>query len=258
MARQQHHAAEVYEAAREKRCASAFPLNSEQQDTCKHERDGPSNYLPWWYILVTWPEGITAWAIILTLVAISLQSNETRKAATAAARGIEIQERGQRAWLVIRSTMKSYEPSVADRQFRFWWTIENRGRLTGQIIETQCRYELVEDDPTCDLPPSPNYPAPIRLDGLLIPPEGVQEYFADLFREDGKIVVPPLSIGDFGRIKDGTLHLRVYGYVKYIDGLEKQRESRFIEYYAVSSTNEVRGFGFRPLLTNYPEYTKCT
>ena len=52
VARQQHRAAEEYESAREKRCASTFPLNSEQPDTCKHERDGVSNYLPWGYALV--------------------------------------------------------------------------------------------------------------------------------------------------------------------------------------------------------------
>jgi hypothetical protein len=214
---------------------------------------------PWWYEFVTWPGGITTWAILLTLEAIGGQSYETYRSAKAAARGIEIQEKGQRAWLVIRSAMKGYEPSAADHQLRFWWTIENRGRLTARILETQCRYELVEDDPTCDLPHSPNYPTPIRLDGLLIPPEGIQEYFAGLQRTDGRIVVPPLPIGDLGRIlEEGTLHLRVYGYVKYIDGLEKERESRFIEYYAVSVDGRTRGAGFRALLGVPADYTKCT
>lgn len=155
--------------------------------------------------------------------------------------------------------MNDYEPSAADHQLRFWWTIENRGRLTARILETQCRYELVEDDPTCDLPPSPNYPTPVRLDGLLIPPEGIQAYFANLYRTDGMIFVPPLSFGDSRRIlEEGTPHLRVYGYVKYIDGLEKERESRFIEYYAVSSDRRIRGAGFRPLLGVSSVYTRCT
>ena len=232
-------------------------LTQPQPQNAEGQTDDSSRCVPCRYKLLAWPLGITTWGIFGTLYVILWQSWGTADAAKSAARGIEIQEKAQRAWLVIRSAMKGYEPSAADRQLRFWWTIENRGHLMGQIIETQCRYELVEDDPICNLPPSPDYPNPIRRDGFLIHPEGVQEYFAGLYR-DGKIVVPPLSLGDVGRITDGTLHLRVYGYVKYIDGLEKQRESRFIEYYAVSSTNEVRGFGFRPLLTKYPEYTKCT
>jgi hypothetical protein len=212
---------------------------------------------PGWYRVFRWTDGVTVWALILTLLTIAEQSRQTAISAKAAARGIEIQKIGQRAWLVIRSAMKDYEPKT-DLQFRFWWTIENRGRLTARILETQCRYELVEDDPTCNLPPAPAYPSPIHLDGFLIPPEEIQEYFTNLHRTDGKIVVPPLPMGDLDRIKDGTLHLRVYGYVKYIDGLEEERESRFIEYYAVSSDSRVRGGGFRSLLGAPHEYTKCT
>lgn len=83
VASKQHHAAQEYEAAREKRCASSFPLDPEKQDTCKHERDSPNNYLPWGYILLAWPEGITAWAIILTFAVIGWQADQTRKATEA-------------------------------------------------------------------------------------------------------------------------------------------------------------------------------
>jgi len=44
-------------------------------DECKD----PKDYMPWWDILVAWPEGITTWAIILTLGAISWQAFEARK-----------------------------------------------------------------------------------------------------------------------------------------------------------------------------------
>jgi len=40
---------------------------------------------PWWHKLLAWPEGITAWLIMLTLGAIIWQAWETRKAAGAAA-----------------------------------------------------------------------------------------------------------------------------------------------------------------------------
>ena len=101
VANQQHRAAEKYEAEREKRCTSSFRLDPEKQDACKHERDIPGNYLPWGYVLVAWPEGITAWLLILTLGAIVWQSWETRKAAEAANRGIEISKTKGRAKLLL-------------------------------------------------------------------------------------------------------------------------------------------------------------
>jgi hypothetical protein len=60
LAGKQYRATEEYEAAREKRCAASFPFpwETEKQDACKHERDSGQNYLHWWYVLLTWPEGI--------------------------------------------------------------------------------------------------------------------------------------------------------------------------------------------------------
>jgi hypothetical protein len=84
VASQQHAAAKKYETEREKRCTSAFPLNPEKQDACKHERDSGSDYLAWWYVLFTWPEGITVWALLLTLCVIMYQSYHTRRAADGA------------------------------------------------------------------------------------------------------------------------------------------------------------------------------
>lgn len=84
VAGKQHRATEEYEAAREKRCASSFPFDAEKQDTCKHERDSPGDYLPWGYILLTWPEGITAWALLATLFVIAYQGYHTRRAADGA------------------------------------------------------------------------------------------------------------------------------------------------------------------------------
>jgi hypothetical protein len=84
VASQQHAAAKKYEAEREKRCTSTFPLDPEKQDACKHERDSGSDYLPWGYVLFTWPEGITVWALLFTLCVIMYQSHHTRRAANGA------------------------------------------------------------------------------------------------------------------------------------------------------------------------------
>jgi hypothetical protein len=52
--------------------------NHPQENVADPERDGPS-----WYGFFRWPTGTTTWAIILTLMAIAWQSNETKKAARA-------------------------------------------------------------------------------------------------------------------------------------------------------------------------------
>jgi hypothetical protein len=56
---------------------------------------------PWWHKLLAWPDGITAWLLLLTLGAIIWQSWETRKAASSANRGIEVTKTKERAKLLL-------------------------------------------------------------------------------------------------------------------------------------------------------------
>jgi hypothetical protein len=56
--------------------AGAVP---KQNQRSAQECQDPKDYMPWWYILITWPEGITTWAIIATGAVIAWQSWETRR-----------------------------------------------------------------------------------------------------------------------------------------------------------------------------------
>ncbi|MGA2992689.1 MAG: hypothetical protein ABSD88_19645 [Candidatus Korobacteraceae bacterium] len=47
-------------------------------------KENPQRHLPRWHRFFSWPEGITAWAIFLTLMAIAEQTKQTAKAAKAA------------------------------------------------------------------------------------------------------------------------------------------------------------------------------
>jgi hypothetical protein len=122
VASKQHRAAEEYEAAREKRCALSFPSSreAEQQDACKHERDNSQSYLSWWYILITWPEGITAWAIILTGFAIAWQAVATQQAANA---GKTAAEAAKDAAIAARTSAEAV--FAAERP----WLVESIGQL---------------------------------------------------------------------------------------------------------------------------------
>lgn len=55
------------------------------QEDCEEGAEDAARHLPRWYRIFGWPEGITAWAILLTLIAIAEQTNQTRRAADAGA-----------------------------------------------------------------------------------------------------------------------------------------------------------------------------
>jgi hypothetical protein len=98
MAYEQHHAREKYQAQSEKDCI-ALAVSPEEKHSCEKEAQSRKDYAPWWNVLMAWPEGITTWAIIGTGFVIAWQSNETRRAASAALRSVGVQEAGMGQWV---------------------------------------------------------------------------------------------------------------------------------------------------------------
>jgi hypothetical protein len=88
VAYKQHKAAEKYKHHRAEYCAS-LTATAEQKKACIEEGATAHDYLPWWYELLRWPEGITTWAIIATGFVIGWQSWETRRAAEATAKSAD-------------------------------------------------------------------------------------------------------------------------------------------------------------------------
>jgi hypothetical protein len=84
VAKKEHTASVKYERDREARCVE-WSSTPAEQEKCKHERDSRDNYLPWEYVLIAWPEGITTWALLATLAVIAVQTYQTRRSADAAA-----------------------------------------------------------------------------------------------------------------------------------------------------------------------------
>lgn len=136
VASKQETAAKKYEAERESRCAATFPSpwETEQQDACKHERDSRSDYLAWGYELFTWPEGITTWAILLTLAGIFWQAKATADAARAAQesnrQNAEFFRTEKRPWVGIIGDpfiVLVESERTGHRAFRVEYTIKNFG-----------------------------------------------------------------------------------------------------------------------------------
>lgn len=118
-----------------------------------------------------------------------------------------------------------------------------------RLIETQCRYEVVRHSALTDLREVPIYPAPIQLCGFLLPPGGTAHYKTLLTDEKTGRSIERLDEGEIRTIVAGSYHLRVYGYVKYLDAFENLRESRFCEHY-IWPLPDHKESGSRPLLVS--------
>jgi hypothetical protein len=79
----EHNAAEKYKAGCEEQFARTSASPSKKDPSGTEECKDPKDYLPWWYILLSWPEGIAGWIVIGTGFAIVWQGWETRRAADA-------------------------------------------------------------------------------------------------------------------------------------------------------------------------------
>jgi hypothetical protein len=135
VAYEQHSAREKYQVRAKADCV-ALAITVEEKHNCVKESQSHKDYAPWWYVLGTWPQGITTWAIIATLFAIAWQSNETRRAAKAtedavltADKSLVLQEKTSkqqlRAYMVLR---RGKIVVLAGGQLRISLEMENSGQ----------------------------------------------------------------------------------------------------------------------------------
>lgn len=176
-----------------------------------------------WYKFVAWPEGITAWAIMLTLAAIVWQAIETRRSVEAAANA-------QRSWLVTIGVDKPDLQQAWLNKATIHFKIIGSSPL--RMLEANLRYARVASRPDGpnkepDLPEIPVYEnlhdlAEIPSMGHVHTPEdeiSVSILLKSIF----------LKPEDVKAIEDGEQFLCVYGFVRYRDAsaAKKRRETRF-------------------------------
>jgi hypothetical protein len=83
VARQDQETRDEYEQKCQQLNAGAVPPSPHYED-CDKGADSAARHLPRWYRVFSWPEGITTWAILLTLLGIADQTAQTKKSAEAA------------------------------------------------------------------------------------------------------------------------------------------------------------------------------
>jgi len=101
MTQEYENARAYYQTKCQEEMAKVLAGHQNQNRPSADECQNAEEYMPWRYILIAWPTGITTWAIIVTLVVVGWQSWETRKSASAALEQIQLIKEKERARIVV-------------------------------------------------------------------------------------------------------------------------------------------------------------
>jgi hypothetical protein len=134
-----------YQKARggcEKECAQAgngARFSAVRHELCDECQQNAERNFPRWYRLFSWPEGITAWAIILTLIVIAEQTSQTRVAAEAALLNAKAVINAERPWIMV--SVKSPPGPMGG----FTVYARNKGRTPAMVTEARMCHQSSEN-----------------------------------------------------------------------------------------------------------------
>lgn len=204
--------------------------------------------------LLAWPEGITVWAVLLTMLVIGWQSWETSISARAALKQTGHMQTSERAWLSISSANKKESILRPGAPPMYLWKIRNVGKTPARLIETQAVCQITE---SVKLPPDPVFPKSVPLGGRILGPDESLDFHAFWTDERGILFREAVETLD-------PVWLTAYGFVKYMTVFDTEvRESRFCDDFIDGSNTPVQGDNpariiFRPYLDAPAAYTKST
>jgi hypothetical protein len=220
----------------EKECAKlnagAVSPTAHREDCDKGAEDA-ARHLPRWYRVFGWSEGITTWAILLTLLALAEQTVQTKRAAEATDNSLsEVQRQtkaavmsakaarrqtliamnAQRAWVMgTIENVPHWNPSGANTEVMYVKPLfRNYGETPGRISEIKLRSEYLADGE--ELPPHPVYSG--------------EEWYSSHFSGEidlmpKNMVVQPVSAqlrgGAFVNVRKRQTRLYIYWVVNYRD-----------------------------------------
>lgn len=146
----------------------AVPTNNAPQGKGKSSQ-ADDNTKRWWergYLFFGWPDGITIWALILTMVVIAEQTMETRKAAENAGRALVFQQETLRPRLKINEFVNNVlHEAVEKGEWVFVnMKISNSGGLPAYGVIADTWIEFVWGNPPYKFSPQAKYArADLRL-----------------------------------------------------------------------------------------------
>jgi hypothetical protein len=216
VAYEQHYAREKYQAEAQEDCI-ALAISIEEKHSCAKETQSRKDYTPWWYVLVTWPDGITTWAIIATGFMLAWQSSETRKAAkagliaaNAAKTNADIAIGLSIPTLVLHKLTLNLHPDGKLRSFYKYPEFRIEVKNFGQSPAFVKSYTI--DIAAGDVPDEPVYSEPWRVDMQEVV-EGGSTYLIG----EGRCSPKNHDDAMFEAFASGKKELIVYGYITYGD-----------------------------------------
>jgi len=206
--------------------------NAYRTDECQD----PKQYMPWWYVLIAWPDGITVWSLLATFGAIIWQAIETRKAAIGAINAAEATERSieltihmQRARMGIRVGPIKEFPNT------FEFHAVNLGNANAKLIYARGFFVTLEGGQP--LPATPPYVTAVERQKFIISWVSPRSDFRLSVQENKIERAMVLDLRDEGKRNDIRLRghtVWAYGRICYEDGISPEmREKRFCYYATV-------------------------
>jgi hypothetical protein len=224
------HVSHEYQSARrqcDKECGQVNPKNvapSASTKNCDECQEGAERNFPSWYRLVSWPEGIGAWVVLLTLMAIAEQTNQTRRAAEAAESSVgaadreyklseDTAKRELRAYVCIDSSEWRFKAGVPTVTV----AIRNCGQTPAYKVQGWLAAEIADYMPTLSLD-KPN-DAGFQLSSSVLGPGGIVELEAFPMRK--------LTETDRSGVQNGKRTFFAYGRISYEDAFQESRWTSF-------------------------------
>jgi hypothetical protein len=249
-------AGQSQQSAQQPSTPAVAPVTTNQATTYYQRESTPKP--EGWHKLITWPEGITAWLIMLTLGAIVWQAWETRKAAEAtrdAAKAALLQANhtvtSERAWLIAEAGDAGIPPEIEGatgiRWTEFSVRFVNKGKTPAFLLEAgYCGKVLPHGEtlPTIQPPFEEKEISKWEDKGLpLLPGADVRKNHLGTWAND------PV------KIKRGFDVLWVYGYIKYSDAFGSVRET----WYCYRWVHEIERYQASEFIAGGPEsYNRAT
>jgi hypothetical protein len=207
--------------------------NAYRADECQD----PKQYIPWWYVLIAWPDGITVWALLATFGAIVWQAMETRKAAIGAINAAEATQRSieltihmQRARMGIRVRQIKDIPNAFD------FHAINLGKTNAKLIYARGFFVTLEGGQP--LPATPPYLTEVERKKFIISWVSPEDEFPLRMQENQIEHNMVLDLTDEAKRNDIRLRghtVWAYGRICYEDGISSEmREKRFCYYVTIN------------------------
>ena len=219
MAYEEKQATIKYQRACEEHVSQVLAGNGENDKARANECKDAKDYMPWWYVLIAWPEGMATWGLLFTLGAILWQSYEARRATDSqrnkdrARLDIRIADSGEN--YVLSGVKQPGEPFFWEFSFEIFQRGDTKAfNVTGAAIllikPSNLKHPTVTENKMR------------RLDGLPAIIDGGESRSIVT-----SIASEAASDDNLEEIRTGTMTAHLFGYLRYEDVFGGKHTTRF-------------------------------